>query len=212
MKSDLQKYKELVDKAKKLYTTMKCYQAKIAKMAIEACEIRHGGISDGLYTLSKFADQAGIPRKTLGQWTLVYRNVIEKIDISVDDISEDEWKIACRVDRYLEMENRQDNVHKNTPRKNRRYKDQVPAEKISRLFDKFKNEEISPFQEECHKWNTHILTIKNNISKRDLNLANEKTLLELMENVDFIGDYINDYLTAKSQGNKKPYLTGSAHQ
>jgi len=62
------KYKELVKKAKLILKGMDKSKHDIADLAIRACKIKLGGHLDGCYTLSNFADDAGIPRQTLSSW------------------------------------------------------------------------------------------------------------------------------------------------
>lgn len=68
-----EKYKNSVKKAKLLYKEIQKNQLAIAKLAYETCEIIVGGHQVGTrYSLTMFAEDAGINRKTLSDWVHNY--------------------------------------------------------------------------------------------------------------------------------------------
>lgn len=91
------KYKYCVEQAKDLLKVVECYQATIAYFAVKVCEIRHGGRSNEIYTIKRFASDIGKSHKTVQEWSRVYRGVIAKLNMDVKDITKEDWKAANRV-------------------------------------------------------------------------------------------------------------------
>lgn len=88
-------YNEIVEEAKSLLKRRELIRLSVAKLAIEACQIRHGGRSSGLYTLTEFSKDIGLPYKRLSEWVIVYKMVVSKIP---DEIKTDEdWSKATKV-------------------------------------------------------------------------------------------------------------------
>ena len=96
-------YEELVMEAKSLLTRSSLIKMKIAKIALDACTIRHGGRSGNHYTLTNFAKDVGISRKQLSLWTLTYTNVVRHIEDLC--LEETDWVHACRVHALITAEN-----------------------------------------------------------------------------------------------------------
>ena len=96
-------YYDLVEEAKDLLLKRDLFKLKIAKLAIKACTIRHGGRSGELYTLNKFSEDCGIHRKRLSAWVLTYKRVVSKIESSVK--TEDDWNTASKVSALIAKEN-----------------------------------------------------------------------------------------------------------
>ena len=61
-------YELLVLAAKKTIGEIENYKLHIADLAIKACNIKLGGHLTGFYSVSNFADDVGINRKTLSCW------------------------------------------------------------------------------------------------------------------------------------------------
>lgn len=59
---------------------------KIVDIAINVCDISHGGRkSDSLWTLSRFADEIEINRKTLSEWVRCKKLVLEKLPKGIQE-------------------------------------------------------------------------------------------------------------------------------
>ena len=187
-------YEKYVEAGKKLVKEVACYQAMIAYYALKICTIRHGGISNNIYTIKQYAIDIGVPVKTLQNWTLVYRRVIVHLGINPKDITEKDWKVASKVAYMYKQENKEDNKTDETHRKRVDYK---PAKRTPKEVKKdFKeNYERSTFESEAFAWSSTISAIKNKLAKRELSLANRKCLTTIMEDCDNISDLINDYLS-----------------
>lgn len=82
-----QRYLELDEKAANI-------RAKIAKLAMETCEIHHGGRYNEIYTLTKFSDDIGMSSKTLTTWIQIYKMGL-KIEIS--EPTDEEWSCLRRA-------------------------------------------------------------------------------------------------------------------
>lgn len=88
------KYLELVEEAKKLIHEHELIPLKIAKIAMEVCTIRHGGRAT-YYTLTDFANDTGISRKTLSSWVITYRVVAAKIPEKIK--TDADWARAVKI-------------------------------------------------------------------------------------------------------------------
>lgn len=96
-------YQERVKEGAKLYKQVvvmdgEIYRLKkqIAKIALEVCDIRHGGRSGDRYTLTRFADDAKIPRKTISEWVRIFR--LSKV-LGVEISSDKNWRKVDYVSR-----------------------------------------------------------------------------------------------------------------
>lgn len=92
-------YDQLVIEAKNLIVTRDLMALKIAKMAVIACTIKHGGKSGKLYTLTDFAKDVGMPYKTLSNWTITYRMVASKIEKYIK--TNEDWSKARDISNKL---------------------------------------------------------------------------------------------------------------
>ena len=191
-------FNDYVTMGKELVHRMDVYQARIAFYACRVCQIRHGGRSDKYYTVSDYAHALGLNRKSVQQWTLTYRNVIQKLNIPLDQITKEVWRTANRVNDNLTWKNRQDNMDNGTNRKSMKYKKETPVEVIGKMFQEESGQEPS-FVSEIRVWTCSIRNMKNTITKRDLALAHPGNLIELMGMLDFISDHINDFLSKKKK-------------
>lgn len=79
-----------VERAKNIVRSMAKDRMDIAKCAIEACDLVHGGGAhwskfEGVDTLKKFAEDVGISYKTLHNYVRTYRNVVLKVGDIYDE-------------------------------------------------------------------------------------------------------------------------------
>ena len=192
------KYEDYVLMGKELLQKIDCYQARIAFYACQVCTIRHGGISGGYYTIKDFAKSLGLNAHTLSNWTLIYRNVLMRLDIDIQDVDKSTWARAGRTNEMLLWNNRRDNIDKGTPKANSQFKDVIPLKDLRQVY-KDEGDDQPNFNSELRRWISFNMMVKNNIKKRDLNIANDNDLLELMRYLDSASDTINDYLTKKKK-------------
>lgn len=191
-------YHDYVAMGRDLLKGIDCYQARIAFYACKICMIRHGGRSNGFYTLTDYAKELNISHNTLSTWTQIYRHVIIRLGIPLEDLTKKVWITATRTQERLSWENRRDNAEKGTNRKNIKYKPQVSKERVEQIY-KEESDDKPSFHGEMRSWSTSISHIKINIFKRDLNLAHEGDILEMMKNLDVISDHLNEFLTKKKK-------------
>lgn len=76
-----------VNLAKKLVMNITRSRIEVARLTLEACDIKHGGGGhwskfEDQHTVKKFAEEIGINHKTLHEWIRAYVNVYEKIKIT----------------------------------------------------------------------------------------------------------------------------------
>lgn len=192
-------YQEYVNRAKNLLGQIDAYQAKIAQMAMEVCEIRHGGKSDAYYTLTDFANDIGINRKTLSSWVHTYRDVLLKSDIRVP--SDKDWSNALLVSRFLKTEREIINKEDNSSGSKKAFKKSIPKERVKEIFTKVSNGEFEEIRiiESIYSTSRYFKNVFGNI---DFSKCDRKKLLQIMENLDRVSDAINEYLTASSLSNR----------
>lgn len=90
----------------------------LAELAVEACEITHGGGSHwsgfkGVYTLTRFAKEIGINYKTLHNWVRLKQNVYDKLiqgGYEVDVIKD--WAAMTRVTEKCDKSMTPEQIHK----------------------------------------------------------------------------------------------------
>lgn len=73
-----EKWQSYISRAKRAVSDIAKARIDIADLAIEACDIIHGGGGhwsghEGVYTLKRFSEDVGIPKKTLQNWVRVRR-------------------------------------------------------------------------------------------------------------------------------------------
>lgn len=192
-------YDWYVEASKKIIKSLICQQAVIGFYATKICTIRHGGRSDGFYTLSDFARDIGVHRKTLNEWTAIYRRVIQHLDIDPLKMNQKEWSTARRIAYQIEGDTRHRNKANGTP-KGKSITNLPKREEIRKLF--MENSNGPTVKYEVMEWGNRLRTLYSNLSKRDLSLASENDLLEIMKVSDKISDLINDYLTDKKRKGK----------
>ncbi len=79
--SDL--WEQNIESAKTLIKAKNANQMEIARLALECCEIKHGGSvshKESMYTLSRFAKEIGIAYNTIHSWCLIRKNIFDKIE------------------------------------------------------------------------------------------------------------------------------------
>lgn len=192
-------YKGIIKKAKTLIKLIKVhelkivnYQTEIVMFAIEACEIRHGGISPNAYTIKDFAADTGAPYRLLLNWSRVYRNVLLKNGIT--EPTAEQWAIARRVDLVFKNERSFINKANGKGGTKTAYANEIPEARVKEIYEEI---EQKPFVYELEKLIASSKHIKFILSKRDLGIAQPQRLIELMENLDIASDSINDFLTPK---------------
>jgi hypothetical protein len=127
-------YQELVDKAKDLYHVINSNKLEIAKLAIKVCTIRHGGKSDGYYTLKEFSIDCQIPYKRLSEWVITYKTIVVKIPNLVK--TNEDWSRACKLAESLAKQRAILNKTNKTIGSKVLFKEELdkPSEEIARMF------------------------------------------------------------------------------
>jgi hypothetical protein len=194
-------FDEYVSMGKALLNTIECYQARIAFYACKVCTIRHGGISGGLYTIKDFAKAIGLNPHTVSNWTLIYRNVLMRLDVDIKDVDKETWARAGRTNEMLLWHNRRDNIAKGTPKGNSQFKDVISLNDLKKVY-KDESDDSPNFNSELRRWISFNMMVKNNLKKRDLNIADDCDLLELMNYLDESSEIINNFLTQKKRKRK----------
>lgn len=74
-------WEENVKEAKIAFRSREHMQMKIAKLALQVCEITWGGANKSeFFTLERFAKESGISYKSISSWIAVKKNVYDKLD------------------------------------------------------------------------------------------------------------------------------------
>jgi hypothetical protein len=193
-------YDWYVNASKNIIKNLVCQQAVIGFYATKVCTIRHGGISNGYYTITDFAKDIGLNRKTLSEWVAIYRRVIQHLDIDPLKMTNKQWSSARRIAYKIDGETRQSNIKAKTP-KGKSLTNLPKREEIKKLFNE--DYENGPsVKYEVSEWNGRLRTIYSKLQLRDLSLSSEDELLEIMNVCDNISDLINDFLTSKKRNKK----------
>lgn len=192
-------YQNYVKLGKAELKTIEGHQRRIAEYAIKVCTIRHGGRSNGYYTLTDYANDIGMNIKTLQNWVQIYKNVILKLDKKRQDKAT--WKQAASVNQFLKEDRTIDNQINERPRGSKMaYKSDIHADKVQKLYDNMK--EAKPFETEFITITQAAKNMKNVLTKRDLSIIPDDRWGYLMKIIDECSDIINDHLT-KNKKNKK---------
>lgn len=68
-----------ISEARSIIATTKNQQIKVATLALEVCEISRGGGRRDLYTITRFAKEIGVNKKTLSTWMSVKKLCVDKL-------------------------------------------------------------------------------------------------------------------------------------
>jgi len=158
-------------------------QMRIASICVELCDIKQGNYRDKpRYSLSKFAQESGIPRSSIKEWVDTLKRVIPIVGVSQID-SNDKWNRAKKVAAKY------------------RKRDRPTPEAIQDYFDEDSEPTIIDEFRDYEKQMRALLVF---LEKRDLGLLEAQALSRFMSQLDIASDIINDFLTAQS---KKTRLT-----
>lgn len=115
---DLTTWDQTVKKTRSYLIGRKTNRIAIATLALHACKIKSGGKrvkgEDEVNTIKKFAEEAGINRKTLGDWIAVKKLIVDQLPHEVKYLDYCAAKLAIDnyrnkpdevVKRYFEMTN-----------------------------------------------------------------------------------------------------------
>lgn len=186
-------YKEYVILGKKELQQIEGHQKRICKYAMEVITIRHGGISKGIYTIKKYADDIGMNPKTLQNWLQVYNNVIVKLE----EPEKADFQKASKVNNILDEESVIDNAvnGKVHTRDGYKKKKNVPAEKVQKLYNQY--HEGKPFEGEFMNIVQQAKSHKLLLEKRDLNIIQDSQLDHLLTTMQCSVDILKMHLTRK---------------
>jgi hypothetical protein len=196
-------YDDYVSMGKELLKKVDCFQARIAFYALKVCDIRHGGISKNIYTCRDYAISLGIPVHTLSEWTLIYRNVILRLDIKLEEIDSNVWKNARRTNDRMGWDNPIAKVSGGNSTKRKKHKINTPLVELKRFFKEESSQDGPSFPSEFRGYIAATQTMVSRFKKRDLNLIDDIQMITLMKSLDEASDILNDFLTAKKKSIKK---------
>lgn len=185
-------YDEYVMMGRDAFKVVELYQLKIAKYAIGACEIRHGGYSHGVYTLKRYASDIGISYKKLSRWTLIYRDIILKLSKDIDDITARDWESASKVYSALKKEQAVINASKQRV-KAKGFKGQVSPETINELFNKF-HDGAHLSRGNIHTWTESIIRHRHNFQCANLSGTSIESIRALKQQLDKFSSIVTEYL------------------
>jgi hypothetical protein len=145
MKQDLEmKWVENVNRAKDLVSLRKKNQMIIAALALEVCEISWGGnrVTDGRYTIKRFAEEIGMTGKALSQWIVVKRNVFDKLSF------EDQSKASFTQFSHVAL----------------RVKKDFTEKEVKRIFNEVVND--NDYENRIARYMHHIRSLANNFENQ----------------------------------------------
>lgn len=183
-------YEGYVTAAKLKLKSIESIQHEIASMAIKVCEIRHGGASGEYYTLSQFADDIGVNRKTLSNWVHVYRDILLRLD--KPNPTKKEWDAARQTERTLKFENTAKQAAEGTTQKKLNYRKHLPVEKIEKIFNDFVvgKTDIRDLNN-LQRQSKHLKFLANKIQLSDVD---DDILKEIVHNLDCASQMIHKHL------------------
>lgn len=126
------KYDALVVEAKRLLKNAEACKYRVAQMALEVCDIRHGGRSEGYYTITDFARDIKIKRRTLARWVHIYRDVLLRTGIK--NPTPGQWASAYKVSKAIKAQVTVDNRTKNRVGSKAHKFDRIPNRLIKGAF------------------------------------------------------------------------------
>jgi hypothetical protein len=182
-------YKDLVLHAKMLLRQRDLISLKIAKMAIEVCTIRHGGMSQDVYTLSDFATDIGLSRKVLSSWTITYKTVVQKIENEIK--TKEDWnkaqKLSDRLIKQRTILRKQEGLKKGEKSKFKNELDRSAKEILAEFRDMDKNsDQIYECFNNCRRALGNIrqaekATLAEDISFLNQAIENADRIIEIAE-------------------------------
>ncbi len=191
-----QEYLYYVKEGRKLLHAIETHQAVIGYYASCVCTIKHGGkTSDEFYTLTDYAADLGINRRTLSHWSIIYRTVIEKLGLDPLDVTQDDWSIAKRVSNILVNEKRAYQEQSGLQRrKGRGWPMSVtfPVEHVKRLFEE--NRKAPSVQSQFDTILDSTIYMKNKIRKMDLTQINQASLMSMRMNLEQALNEVTNHL------------------
>lgn len=138
-----------------------------------------------------------MPPKTLQNWLLVYRNVVQKIKTPVKTTAD--FERARKTELLLKEQRTLDNRANNEKLGSRAaYKKEISEEKINSIYNSLQNGE-KPFEVEFCQGVRSAKTLLHVLEKRDLNIISDDHLLQLMNILDNASEIINNHLTKKKK-------------
>lgn len=195
-------YLKIVKRCKFLVESIECYQLEIAYHAFNVCDIKHGGKSAGLYTITRFAKDIGLNKKTVSMWVNIYKNIILKLDKDFYSLTRKDWEVASKVDDRIRQEIRAFNlINKTIGKKNN-----------SRFYDKNKVKDLfgviydkGDFEAQLLSFNRYLIHTKKQLLSKDLSGINKATLASISESCREINDYIITRFAFESRINDDIY-------
>lgn len=187
-------YEDYVVMGKRILSSLRLHQVHIAYFATQVCQISHGGaIGRKLYTIQDYAKDIGMNRKTLSAWVSIYRSVITKVEIELNDVTIQDWTVATRVHALLKDEKKAINDAMGMVRaKEKGWKVNASHERIKSLFELCKKQR--PVEAEVNSWTDSVIGIKNKIKRRDLNSVPLESLILLKKHLDGASENLVNYL------------------
>jgi hypothetical protein len=196
MENQNKEYLSLVAKGKSLLKTVVCYQATLAAYTLKVCTISHGGRAGSkFYTLTDYAKDLGMNKKTLSEWVSTYKIVIKTVGLNNNNCTMKDWEAANRVMKFLGMEKR---VSNNNGRKERGVRSDISADRIKTLFGE--NYSKRSASSDVKEYIRNTLQIKNKLQEIKLDEIDDVDLIALKEHLDAASHRI--YLHFKGKAKK----------
>ncbi|MDD0853028.1 hypothetical protein HBN50_07965 [Halobacteriovorax sp. GB3] len=185
-------YQEYVKGAKELLSQIDSYQYKIAEMAMAVCQIRHGGRSEGYYTLTEFSNDIGMNRKTLSEWVHAYRDICLKIDLRTP--TQEEWSKANKVSRLLKSELATEKSNNNTQKSKSNSRKDVSKERIQKIYNEITNDPFDTISKFERIYESTLFASKT-INKIDLHKISNQKLRRTLKNIVSIKEQLEQFLS-----------------
>lgn len=151
-------FEKLVREARQYYGKTEGYRFKIAKIALEACDIVLGGRSpDNRFTATRFAKAIGMEPHTLLEWTRIYRLVVLKLPLATQEQIEKQ-KVPYELVR----------------RTVNRVAEDFTSKQVTRIFNEESNADMTTIR---------FLKYKKTIGTLIYNLSRPQNLMEVPDSI-----------------------------
>lgn len=157
--SNEQLYQSYVNRGREIAANIESGKVEIAKMALAVCDIRHGGKSDGYYTIADYADDIGVNRKNVATWVTLYRDILVKS--GKENPSKEDWHTATRVDKILGFAMQSKGFETS---RGKSYKSDIPKKQMKEIFVEAQDKESDLYMVyRLRRYSKHLVTVAQDL-------------------------------------------------
>lgn len=179
-------YDQAVARGKTYLEDIQTARYKICELALQVCDIKVGGQHSvegkKRYSIDKFAKDIGMPHRTLGKWLEIYRNVVKKLEIPIDQIDQVDNRVLRNMTKKVNSKSTKAEVQK--------------------AYDEYRSWGKADYA--LDRVVKNAVTIRNLLQDYDLKQLDQDSLNKLFNLIDQCYETKNQYLkTAKKKVKKR---------